>query len=99
MGLRWRRRFPDTPKEEIRAFLQIFADVFCFTHKEQNFFSPDDRVLDIYRALTPPGMPDDMEIERLLLDLEEHYGVVMEPHWREEITLGELFALATKVRR
>jgi propanediol dehydratase small subunit len=47
MGIRWRRRFPDAPKTELREFLTIFVEAFCFDRKRHTCFSPDDRVMDV----------------------------------------------------
>src|SRR5262245_13878943 len=54
MGIRWRRRFPDAPKADIREFLRIFVDAFAFNQRRRSRFAPDDRVMDVYRALNPP---------------------------------------------
>jgi len=91
-GIHWRRRFPDAPKTELREFLTIFVDAFGFDHKRRTCFSPDDRVMEVYRADYPPGsLADDMELERLGLDLEERYGIDFTAVWREDITLGDLY--------
>ncbi len=92
MGIRWRRRFPDVPKSELREFLTIFVDAFCFDHKRRTCFSPDDRVMEVYRADYPPGsLADSMELETLGLRLEKRYGIDFTAVWREDITLGELY--------
>ena len=97
MGIRWRRRFPDAPKTELREFLTIFVDAFCFDHKRRTCFSPDDRLMDVYRADYPPGsFADSMELETLGLSLEERYGIDFTTIWREDITLGELYAHTRK---
>src|SRR5262249_22463438 len=67
MGIRWRRRFPDAPTANIREFLGIFVDAFAFGQRRRGRFSPEDRVMDVYRALYPPedSMADDLELETL----------------------------------
>jgi propanediol dehydratase small subunit len=92
-GIRWRRRFPDAPKTELREFLTIFVDAFCYEHKRRTCFSPDDRLMDVYRADYPHPwiMADSMELETLGLSLEERYGVDFDALWREDITLRELY--------
>ena len=93
MGIRWRRRFPDSPKTEIREFLSAFVDAFGFRQSRRCYFSPDDKVMDVYHALYPPGsLADSMELESLARQLEKRYGVDVTDSWREDITLGELFA-------
>ena len=96
MGIRWRRCFPDSPKTEIREFLGTVVDAFGFRQSRRCCFSPDDKVMDIYRALNPSvGLPDDMELETLAERLEEPYGVDLFKSCREDITLGDLYAQIT----
>jgi propanediol dehydratase small subunit len=93
MGIRWRRRFPEAPKPEIREFLDIFTDAFGFSRARRCYFSPDDRVLEVYRALYPDRfMADYMELETLESRLRQRYGIDMQGFWREDITLGEVFS-------
>ena len=97
MGIRWRRRFPDASKTEIREFLTIFVEAFCFSHKRGSCFSPDDCVMDVYRADYPPGsLADSMELETLGLRLEKRYAIDFTAVWRDNITLGELYEHARK---
>jgi hypothetical protein len=92
MGIRWRRRFPDAPRSELREFLTVVVEAFGFNNKRRTCFSPDDRVMEVYRAAYPRGnLADDMELERLGLELEERYGIDFTAVWREDITLGELY--------
>jgi hypothetical protein len=98
MGIRWRRRFPDSPKTEIREFLTLFVEAFDFSPKWRTRLSPDDRVMDIYRADNPPEcLADGMELETLCLELEERYGFDCTAVWREDITLGELYEHTRRV--
>ncbi len=91
-GARWRRRFPDTPKSEIRGFLDLFVDAFAFRRNRRLCFSPGDKVMDVYHALYPDKfMADALELETLALRLSERYGIDAASFWREDITLGELF--------
>jgi hypothetical protein len=95
MGIRWRRRFPDAPRNDIREFLLLFVGAFAFGQRERSCFAPDDRVLDVYRALYPPGagrfQADCMELEILTMELEEQYGLDLRSLWREDLTLGQIF--------
>ena len=52
-GAKWRRRFPNSPKEEIRRFPVAFIDGFAFKSNQRLKFTPDDKVMDVYRALYP----------------------------------------------
>ena len=95
MGTQWRRRYPRASKTEIREFLAVFIGAFGFRQSRRLYFAPDDRVLDVYRTLYPPkwSVSDSMELETLATDLERTYGVDVFALWREDITLGDLFAL------
>ena len=94
-GLRWRRRFPDATKAEFRGFLDVFVDSFGFNEKRRFCFAPDDKVMEVYRALNPiESWPDAMELEELTLRLEERYGVDFMAIWKEGVTLGDLFVHA-----
>ncbi|OHE75421.1 MAG: hypothetical protein A2107_08575 [Verrucomicrobia bacterium GWF2_62_7] len=91
-GRLWRRRFPRAPKAEIREFLDVFLAAFAFEDRRRLCFGPDDRVMDVYRALYPiRGTPDSMELEDLITRLQKRYGVEILASWREDITLGDLF--------
>ncbi len=91
-GFAWRKRFPQASKVEIREFLDIFIEAFGFAERRRLCFTPDDRVMDIYHTLYPPGtLTDNMELESLIQDLQSRYGVDFLGSWREEITLGDLF--------
>ena len=99
MGFRWRRRFPDAPKAEIREFLNAFVDAFMLRRKRRSFFSPDDRVMALYRALNPPGsLADSMELETLCKALKTSYGVDFVASWRDDITLGEMYEQTHRLR-
>ena len=92
-GIRWRRRFPAAPKTEIREFLDLFIEAFMFRQRRRFCFLPDDKVLDIYRALYPPGsLADSLELETFCMKLEKRYGINFATSWPEDITLGEIYA-------
>jgi len=91
-GIRWRRRFPDSPKTEIREFLHLFIHSFGFGRQRRCSFFPEDRVMDVYHALHPPGsLVDCMELETFCKKLRNRYGMDFAPSWREDITLGEIY--------
>ena len=91
-GRNWRRRFPDASKSEIREFLDVFLEAFGFADRRRLCFSPDDRVMDVYRTLYPVrGAPDSMELEDLVASLQKRYRADILGSWREDITLGDLF--------
>ena len=94
MGIRWRRRFPTSPKVEIRRFMDFFLYAFGFPARRRSYFSPDDKILDVYHALYPPGdaLADCMELETFATDIKKHYDVDLASVWRDDLTLGELYA-------
>ncbi|MEE4246552.1 MAG: hypothetical protein V2I33_14175 [Kangiellaceae bacterium] len=91
-GKNWKVRFPDTPKEDIRTFLLLFTDAFAFSRKHKLKFEPDDKILDIYKALYPAKwMADSLEVETLAEDIEREYNINFTSIWHENLTLGDLF--------
>ncbi|WP_394191362.1 hypothetical protein [Pseudoalteromonas atlantica] len=94
-GKNWKEKFPDSSKDEIRKFLRIFTDAFAFSGKKKLKFEPEDRVLDIYKALYPrEWMADALEVETLAETIEAEYGINFEGLWSEDLTLGALFMAA-----
>lgn len=96
-GRDWRRRFPDIPKEDIRDFLEVFVDGFAFSSKKRLKFNPDDKVMDVYRALYPtPGWGDALELETFAINLEKKYGFDLAKAFDQDITLGRIFEMTRK---
>lgn len=92
-GRLWRKRFPAASKPEIRQFLDVFIESFGFAVRQRLCFAPDDRVMDVYRALDPHRfLSDGMELETLVRDLQRRYRVEIHGSWRDDITLGDLFS-------
>lgn len=92
-GFRWRRRFPQASKSEIREFLDIFVEANGYPQRLRLYFAPDDQVMEFYRSRYQfLGAPDDMELEDLVEHLQKRYGIDVFGLWRENITLGDLFA-------
>ncbi len=94
-GRQWRQRFPNATKQDVRSFLQAFLDAFGFSKKNRLKFNPDDKVMDVYRTIYPPGSAvDSMELETFALKLEREYGVDLVTAWKpEETTLGDVFEM------
>ena len=89
----WRQRFPDAPKSEIRDFLALFVDAFAYKQSRRLSFSPDDKVMDVYRAQYPDKfMADALELEFLARKMQKRYGIDVTSFWREDITLADLFS-------
>ena len=84
--------FSGCRKRRNQSVLRIFIDAFDLDQKKKLAFSPDDRVIDIYRTMYPKNsLMDDMECERLVIDCEEHYGIDITKHCPENATLGDIF--------
>jgi hypothetical protein len=96
MGAQWKRRFPNSSAEEIREFLDTFVDSFLFEKHERLCFSPDDKVMDVYRALNPSGFPDSMEVEDFSLNLRKRYSIDLASA-PPDIMLGEIYAQISHV--
>ncbi len=94
-GRRWKKAFPEIPKEEIRKFLLIFVESFGFPSESKLKFEPNDKLIDIYRAIYPLTGIDALEFESLSMGIEVAYNVKLEDIWHENISLGEMF---TKVK-
>jgi len=96
-GRNWRRRFPKAKKDEIRRFLQIFVDSFLIKNKHRLKFRPEDKVMDIYRAINKNRTIDALETETLVMSIESEYRVELPSYLlSEKVTLGELFAFVTE---
>ncbi|MCZ8076340.1 MAG: hypothetical protein O9341_19645 [Paucibacter sp.] len=94
-GAGWRQAFPTASKEEIRSFLSLFVDAFAFKAADRLKFNPEERVLDVYRALYPSKWaPDSLEVETLAKALRKTYNIDLGAIWSNATTLGELFSQA-----
>ncbi|TGU72436.1 hypothetical protein E4633_09025 [Geomonas terrae] len=95
-GAEWRRQFPQATKESIREFLECFVEGFAFDNKERLKFTPNDKIMEIYRALYPTeGWPDALELETFAINLEKKYRFDLAGVFTEELTLGQIFKMAT----
>ena len=96
-GSEWRRRFPNASKDLIREFLESFVDGFAFSSKKRLKFSPDDKIMDVYSSLYPAkGWSDDLELETLSIHLEKDYHLNLSDVLTDDLTLGQLFLMATE---
>lgn len=94
-GKHWRVAFPGSSKHQIRGFLSVVVAAFSFNDGEKLKLSPNDLLLDIYRMLYPHRwQADALELEILAEDLLHKHGLRLADIWREDLTLGELFAHA-----
>src|SRR5689334_1156832 len=75
-GRAWRKRFPSATKEEIRDFLRLFVAAFLLEKKRALSFSPDDKVMDVYRTIYPsPIMADALETVTFARECQRNFGV------------------------
>jgi hypothetical protein len=76
----WRARFPGVLEEEVGEFLRMFVDAFALPRRGEFAFSPDDRLLAVYRALYPrPGGGDQCEFEVFVISVRRRYGLDLVP--------------------
>ena len=106
-GRAWRTAFPDAPKQDIRRFLHCFAcDAFLFPKRIALHFRPEDRIMDVYRAIYPPTkwrlfVADSMELESFASCLEHDFGLsanAIATCSRDDVTLGEVFRLLQQAK-
>jgi propanediol dehydratase small subunit len=91
-GRAWRDRFPEAKEEEIRGFLELFVESFALSRKRKLSFLPDDKIMDVYRAINPQiGGADALECETLVAECEARYGVDINRGFSDSTTLGDLF--------
>ena len=91
-GVHWHRAFPDVNTTDIRSFLNIFGNAFCFSDRHALKFSPTDKVMQIYHARNPGGGVDALELESFAVALQRHYNFNLQRALHSSLTLGELFA-------
>ena len=96
-GPLWRRAFPDASTADVREFLRLFVDAFALPDRRCLSFRPDDRVMDIYRAIYTPGwtIADAMELEILAIRIEQRYGHTVTSSDPESLTLGDIYRQLT----
>jgi hypothetical protein len=93
-GKFWKQRFPSATNSQIRHFLTLIIDTFDFPENKQLSFTTEDKIMDIYFTIYPPGSPaDSLELETFVHEMQDRYGIDVLSYWRQDITLGELFAL------
>ena len=86
-------------KEAIREFLEFFVKGFAFSSKNRLKFNPDDKIMDIYRALYPTeGWPDGLELETFSISLEKKYRLDLASVINDDLTLGQLFQMITEAK-
>jgi hypothetical protein len=98
-GSEWRRAFPNASKDSIRDFLESFTNGFAFRSKRRLKFSPDDKIMDIYKAHYPSNdwiRGDALELETFSMILEEDYKINLADVLTDDLTLGQLFEMAAR---
>ncbi|QDT14660.1 hypothetical protein [Alienimonas californiensis] len=97
-GIRWHRRFPGAPHDEIRRFVRGFAECFRVAPHLATQFGPDDRPFVIWDEATvggPFALDDNEELYDWGVVLEEEYRISpeLQATWDERTTLADVFAL------
>ena len=101
-GIRWRRRFPGVPHDEIRAFLRTFADFFDLNRDCPTRFRPTDHVLDIQQAVDGGfvlGLGDALELTDWGDELLERHPHLRSAEWTDAPTLADILELTRASRR
>jgi len=76
------------------------VESFAFRDREKLKLNPNDQILDIYRAQYPhKWQADALEFETLSKNLKSKYGADFNDVWRDDLTLGQLFAYVQQVRK
>jgi len=93
-GRAWQERFPDVGKEEIRDFLKLFVESFALSSKRKLSFAPNDKIMDVYRAINPQIRgADALECETLVAACDERYGVDITRDFSDNTTLADVFCV------
>jgi hypothetical protein len=96
-GRGWKQNFPQTPITDIREFLLFFVEAFDFADNEKLKLNPNDKIMEIYKAMYPSKWtPDALEFETLAKNLRHKYSVEFVKIWRDDLTLGDLFTECQK---
>lgn len=93
-GRAWLLQFPGVPKDVIRDYLGLFADAWAFRAEHRLKFRPEDRLADIERACLSRWDIDGMGWYEFTMMIEERFGKNLYDSWSEEITLGDVLAMA-----
>lgn len=93
---KWRQKFPNSTKKEIREFFDTMVSAFLGEPLGLPYrYSPDSKLLEIYRGFYGPGeLPDKEEVSKFAQALKKRYNVDFVSLLREDMTVGELYALA-----
>ncbi|MSN26661.1 MAG: hypothetical protein GJV46_12425 [Geobacter sp.] len=98
-GGEWRKQFPQASKDAIREFLECFVRGFAFSSKKRLKFNPNDKIMDVYRALYPAeGWPDVLELETFSILLEKKYRLGLASVINDDLTLGQLFQMTIETK-
>ncbi|WP_146528301.1 hypothetical protein [Novipirellula artificiosorum] len=73
----WERTCSDEVMDKTDALLQTLCEAFSFNPDDRYRFSPNDRIMDVYRACYPRWrfwkISDCMEIESLMMDIQRRF--------------------------
>jgi hypothetical protein len=92
----WTEVFPnDMPTVE--GVLAIFCDAFMFKRRYTFHFHPEDVVMHVYRHTTGP-IADELQMERLTMDIRKSFGVDVADTLDENATLRDIVQFVIRHR-
>lgn len=96
----WRQAYPNK-MSVADALLRTLCEAFQFNVEDRYRFCKSDRIMDVYHSLYPRWkfwkIGDNMEIESLMADVNQQFGV-NDQNWHAELTLGEIVELMQSPR-
>ena len=84
----WRCEFPNDMAVVDRV-LALFCDAFLFNERDRYKFVPDDDVISVYRNTTGP-LADELQMERLSIEIRKAFGLDLKDHWRKRMSLRDV---------
>ena len=65
-----------------------------FNRRKTLKFTPNDKIMDIYQTVYPPGSAvDAMELEHFANYIQKQYGLDLYKVWHKDLTLGDVFQM------
>lgn len=93
----WAAEFPSA-MPTVEQVLTIFSDAFLLNRRYRFHFRPEDTVADVYKGTTGP-IADEMQLETLVRDIDESFGVDLVDSFTENTTLRDIVVLVVESSR
>lgn len=87
----WASEFPSA-MPTVEQVLVVFCDAFLLNGRYRFHLRPDDKVIDVYKGTTGP-VADEMQLERLVIGIDESFGLDLANVCNESLTLRDIVAL------